>query len=64
MLTYLEEFPGLVHFIYIDCTANRVIGPSINSDVTQIFNHRDPAHFIKQSIWDGWNYIQTFLIQG
>lgn len=64
MTTYLEEFPGLVHFIYINRTANRVIAPSINTDFREIYNCSDPAHFIKQSIWDGWNYLQTFLVQG
>lgn len=64
MTRYLEEFPGLVHFIYIDRTANRIISPSINTDHTKIYNCRDPAHFIKQSIWDGWNYLQTFLVLG
>ena len=64
MTKYLEEFPGLVHFIFIDRTANRVTAPSINTDSENIYNWRDPAHYIKQGIWDGWNYVQTFLVQG
>lgn len=30
MMTYLEEFPGLIHFIHIDRSNGRVTAPNID----------------------------------
>lgn len=63
-ISYLQSFPGLVHFIYVDRTSDQVIAPSINTTPDRVFDSRDPCHVIKQKIWDMWTYIHTYVVQG
>ena len=63
-LRYLEDFPGLVHFIYVDRSSDQVTAPSINTTRSKIRDSRDPCYVIKQKIWDMWAYIHSYLLLG
>lgn len=47
MTKYLEEFPGLVHFLYIDRTNHRITTPTLNftSDETNDLTRRKVNYF-------------------
>lgn len=64
MTAYLEDFPGLVHFIYVDRSGDQVTAPSINTTPSKIRDSSDPCYVIKQKIWDMWTYIHTYLQLG
>ena len=65
MTAYHNDFPGLVHFVYINRNIDQLITPTINvnSDSNLSYKlHVDDV--IKQHIWDMWQYMETMLGQG
>lgn len=58
MASYLEEFAGLVHFIFIDRQRGTCIAPNI--DITA----RQTSNKIKLKVWEMIETARTFLQNG
>ncbi|XP_070539470.1 BLOC-3 complex member HPS1-like [Ptychodera flava] len=64
MTAYMEDFPGLVHFIYVDRTVDLLTAPSINSTGESEQDEKDPSQLLKKKIWEMVKHCQSYLQKG
>nr|XP_022345818.1 Hermansky-Pudlak syndrome 1 protein homolog [Crassostrea virginica] len=62
MTSYLDAYPGLVHFIYIDRRTNQLTAPSLN--ITEEGQNHDATQFLKDKIWKITSWMHGKLADG